>query len=67
LGLDLEGEMADVEFVLALEQRIELVPLRRGWWVTESVARRVGIAQPWGRMIGYQPKEGVMLAVEGAA
>ncbi len=59
--------MANVELVLALEQRMDLVPLRRGWWVTRGIARRAPIAHLWGRMIGQLPKEGVMLGGEGAA
>jgi hypothetical protein len=32
--------MATVEFVLVLEQRMELVPLRKGWWVAFGAPRQ---------------------------
>jgi hypothetical protein len=63
-----EGEMANVELVLAFERRLELVPVRRGWWVTtQTVATRGHDTHPWGRIIGELPKEGVMHGGEGVA
>jgi len=60
--------MATVEFMLALEQRMELVPLRRGWWVAQTGARqRVPGAHPWGRIINELSKEAVMFGGGGAA
>ncbi len=53
--------MANVEFVFDLERQMELVPLRRGWWVAQTVAGRVRGAHPWGRIIGQLPKEGVVI------
>ncbi len=61
-----EGEMANVEFMIALERGMELVPLRRGWWVAQ-VGGRARVASPWGRMMRELPKEGVMLGGGGAA
>jgi hypothetical protein len=59
--------MANVELVLALEQQLDLVPLRRGWWVAQTVARRVRVAPSWGRMIGRLPGEGMMRGGGGTA
>jgi len=38
--------MGSVEFVLALEERMELVPLRRGWWVAFGAPRQVSRTEP---------------------
>ncbi len=32
--------MASVEYIVALEQEMELVPLRRGWWVAFGAPRQ---------------------------
>ncbi len=32
--------MASVEYIVALEQQMELVPLRRGWWVAFGAPRQ---------------------------
>ncbi len=32
--------MASVEYIIALEQQMELVPLRRGWWVAFGAPRQ---------------------------
>ncbi len=32
--------MATVDFILALEQRLELVPLRKGWWIAFGAPRQ---------------------------
>ncbi len=36
--------MPTVEFIIALEQRMELVPLRRGWWVAFGAPRQTAPA-----------------------
>ena len=51
--------MGSVEFVLALEERMELVPLRRGWWVAFGAPRQVSRTEPlspeqW-QAIGWGP------------
>jgi hypothetical protein len=58
--------MANVDLKLVLERRLELVPLRRGWWVTPTLARSTPDAHPGQRIIGELPKEGVMLGGGGA-
>ncbi len=44
--------MATVEFILALEERMELVPLRKGWWVAFGAPR-----QPPRPSVGPSPLE----------
>jgi hypothetical protein len=57
----------DDELVLALSRHIELVPLRRGWWLAQTVPSRVRIVHPWGRMIGQRSQEGLMIGGGGVA
>jgi len=38
--------MASVEYIVALEQQMELVPLRRGWWVAFGAPRQPATAAP---------------------
>ncbi len=49
--------MATVEFILALEERMELVPLRKGWWVAFGAPR-----QPQKAAVAPSPREGVEAA-----
>ena len=37
--------MATVEFILALERRMELVPLRKGWWIAFGAPRQTAAVQ----------------------
>lgn len=50
----------------ALVRRIEVVPLRRGWWVTRMAAGPARLPSHWGRMIGRRAAEGLMLGARGA-
>ncbi len=59
--------MANAAFVLALERKMELVPLRRGWWVAQTGVRRPQVARTSERIIQRLPKEALMIGGGGAA
>ena len=59
--------MASEELIGALDRRIEIVPVRRGWWVTRAAPGSARIASHWERMIGRRPQEDLMLGGGGAA
>lgn len=59
--------MANGEAVLAVDWRVEIVPVRRGWWVAQTVPSRVRIVHPWGRMIAQRSQEGLVIGGGGAA